>query len=252
MAIPLKVDSSSGYASTQLTDYHKNLPHTKSCHLTALRNKTPEARLCKNHRHALLQLLWPRKWPSPKHWRGMVHRWEWFYDRRNKAGGINRNLPDPGPRSKKPIPRAFCPKGTADSLHLSLKDQDREDLKCIHRLLVAIHHPTCDCYSLANIWTTYVRTYLKSSDVLCLQKVRQIVVAQGYASLGLRPTNLSKGSWGEALLLHLGPWWHLNPAVNGFLHPSVPLKKKKQLKRQRRGLSPAKPINNSQENITSA
>ena len=30
-------------------------------------------------------------------------------------------------------PRDFCPKGKADGLHPSLKNQDREDLKCLHK-----------------------------------------------------------------------------------------------------------------------
>ena len=51
----------------------------------------------------------------------MIHRWEQFYERRKKPGRIGSDLPDLSHRSKKPTPRDFCPKGLADSLHLSLR-----------------------------------------------------------------------------------------------------------------------------------
>ena len=63
----------------------------------------------------------------------MVHRLEQFYQGRGEAGRIHSNLTDLCHRNKKSPPRDFCPKGKADGLHPSLKNQDREDLKCLHK-----------------------------------------------------------------------------------------------------------------------
>ena len=63
----------------------------------------------------------------------MVHRLEQFYQTEGEAGRRHSNLTDLCHRNKKSTPRDFCPKGKADGLHPSLKNQDREDLKCLHK-----------------------------------------------------------------------------------------------------------------------
>ena len=70
-----------------------------------------------------------------------VNGQEQFYETGKSTGGISSNLPDPSHRSKKPPPRDFCPKVSADSPHPSLRAQDREDLKWLRRLLVCICCP---------------------------------------------------------------------------------------------------------------
>lgn len=63
----------------------------------------------------------------------MVHRLEQFYQTEGEAGRRHSNLTDLCHRNKKSTPRDFCPKGKADGLHPSLKNQDREDLKRLHK-----------------------------------------------------------------------------------------------------------------------
>ena len=71
----------------------------------------------------------------------MIHRQEEFYER-GKKGEICSNLSDPSHRGMNPTARDFCPKGGADSPHLSLRAWDREELKYLHRFLVFVCHPT--------------------------------------------------------------------------------------------------------------
>ena len=74
--------------------------------------------------------------------RGRVQGREEFNERRKKASEICSDLPDPSHRGTKPNPWDFCPKGRSDSPHLSLRAQDREDLKHLHRFPVCVCHPT--------------------------------------------------------------------------------------------------------------
>ena len=67
---------------------------------------------------------------------------------------------------------------------------------------------------LANIWAAIP----KSSGVLCLQKVRQVVVAQGDEELGLRcaDNQTLREAAGEVLLLYLGLGPGLKSAANSY------------------------------------
>ena len=141
MAIPQKVNSSSGYIFRQPRGYHTNVSQAKSFHPATHRNGTPGAGLYRNHRHNLFQSPQTRKWASPKSWTGgIVHKKEQFCEREGKAGRTHSNLADPNQRSKKPSPRDFCPKGETESPHPKIRAQDREVLKCFHRF------PVCTCY----------------------------------------------------------------------------------------------------------
>ena len=51
----------------------------------------------------------------------MVPRQEQVYKRRQKAGGISSNLPDPTQRSKKATHKDFCSKGGTDTLKGTLE-----------------------------------------------------------------------------------------------------------------------------------
>ena len=48
MAVPWKVNSSSTYAFTQHSGYHKNPSHSRPCHLATHRNRAPGAWLYRN------------------------------------------------------------------------------------------------------------------------------------------------------------------------------------------------------------
>ena len=99
---------------------------------------------------------------------------------------------------------------------------------------------TCDNYSLANTWAKH----LKLSAVLCLPKVNLWCSLETVWTEAWWPSHTSKGIWGETLSLHLGSD---NPQTHQEDRPMPlsALKNKDQDKRQRRDLSPAKPINNS-------
>lgn len=96
---------------------------------------------------------------------------------------------------------------------------------------------TCDYYSLANICAKH----LKLSGVLCLPKVNQWW-SLGIES-GLRPVTITHMAFGEKLFS--STWSSDNTQTHQEDRPTPlsALKNKDQDKRQRRDLSPAKPIN---------
>ena len=105
---------------------------------------------------------------------------------------------------------------------------------------------TYDHYSVI-IWAMY----LKLSDVLCLQKVRQKSGRSGIQKVlaeASGPSLISNGSWGKVTPLHWGDdnvYTQQETLTKNNLCPSVPRKNEEQGKRQKRDLSLGKPINNT-------